>query len=98
MSLRGSATTSTSSAWVDAVRPQVAVASAGWSAQHGHPSRLAVERLHRYTDDVDAHPFRWWLDRRTSEDVADYREAVYSTAVDGHVVIESDGEAWRVIP
>jgi beta-lactamase superfamily II metal-dependent hydrolase len=93
----GSGTTSTGTPWVEAVRPRVAIASAAFDAKHGHPSRRAVERVHRHTDDVDAHAFRWWLDRSTPQDLADYREAVYSTAVDGHVVVESDGASYRVV-
>jgi beta-lactamase superfamily II metal-dependent hydrolase len=94
----GSALTSTGPAWAAAVRPQVAIASATFHARHGHPARRAVERLHPHTDDIAPHRFRWWIDRTTPEDIADYREAIYSTAVDGHIVVESDGDSYWVLP
>lgn len=40
--------TSTSEAWVTAVRPSIALVSAGWLNQFRHPHPTVVERLHRH--------------------------------------------------
>lgn len=90
----GSNATSTSAEWVAATRPEIAVASAGHNNTYGHPHRDVVARIVDYTIDAEPHRFRWsWREGSVARftDFSDYTEAVYSTAVNGNIVITTDG-------
>lgn len=99
MGHHGSKATSTGQAFAAAVSPEVAIVSATRSKKHGHPGKDAVQRLEPHTKDHAGHKFLWWLDSNTPEFVDPYKETVYSTAVNRHIVVESDGSAvYRVRP
>lgn len=90
----GSNATSTSAEWAAVVRPEIAVASAGHNNTYGHPHRDVVGRIEPYTITADAHPFRWsWREGQVAKfaDFDAYTEAVYSTAVNGTIVVTTDG-------
>jgi beta-lactamase superfamily II metal-dependent hydrolase len=92
----GSKHTSTSPDWVNATLPEVAVASAALSPIHGHPNDALRARLEAKTDPAKAHPIRWWHNKDQGYTVADYKEAIYSTATNGTIVITSDGSSYDV--
>jgi len=95
MGHHGSRVTSTGQPWSDAVKPKIAIASAGEKNQYGHPSKEVIDRLAVYTkDDSAAHsmisatgkkPHYQW------HEVDNFTEAIYSTAASGNIVITSDG-------
>lgn len=90
----GSSTTSTSADWLEATRPELAVASAGYDNTYGHPRKSVVEAASNYTTDDAAHPIRWgWWNAGHAEygNVDDYEEAVYSTATSNTIVVTSNG-------
>lgn len=95
----GSNATSTSAEWAQAVQPKVAVVSAGAKNSYGHPSQTVIKRLEPYTMTAKPHDFRWSI--RTNgksqfQDVADYTEAIYTTSVDGNIVVVTDGQTLDV--
>ena len=95
----GSLATSTGQAWADVVRPEVAIASAAFTNRFGHPRKEIVERLDDFTVETDAHRMRHATGTQGDyvfETVADYREAIYSTAVNGNIVVTSDGQTYSV--
>jgi len=98
MGHHGSRTTSTGTRFAAAVAPDVAIASATRHKKHGHPGRDAVRRLHPYTHDHAGHRFLWWENKSTKEELDDYRESNYSTAVNRNIYVESDGATYRVQP
>lgn len=92
----GSSTTSTSVAWLDAVKPEIATVSSGHENEHGHPRKIVVDRVAQHTSSADPHAFRWYKSQRAHEDLPSYREAIYGTGASGHIVIESDGQSYWV--
>ena len=93
----GSRVTSTSDEWAKAVRPKIAIASAGFHSTHGHPSGEVVERLAPFTVDNDVHPLTYaqgtkpykWIEQEA------YKEAIYSTSDSGNIVITTDGTKYN---
>jgi len=91
----GSSTTSTSQAWVDALRPELAVASAS-GTQYGHPRRTVIERLFPYTDNVEQHQIQWGFRAPAggySYPQINTAEGVFTTSTNGNIVIRSNG-SW----
>jgi beta-lactamase superfamily II metal-dependent hydrolase len=95
----GSKSTSTSMKWVAVVQPEVAVVSAGPNNSHGHPSAEVVKRLEPYTKAWKPHPMTYaegvrnnysWITTKM------YKEAVFSTANSGTIVITSDGLSYDI--
>lgn len=93
----GSSTTSTSQTWADAIQRQVAIASCSFSNSYGHPRQSVFARLEPHTIAAEAHPVRWALSQRQFENVDNYEEAIYSTATNGDIVVETDGETYSVV-
>lgn len=102
MGHHGSRSTSTSDEWATAVRPKIAIASAGYHSKHGHPSGEVVERLATFTVDHEAHPLTYaqgtspykWIEHEA------YKEAIFSTSDSGNIVITTDGTKYdtRYVP
>ena len=91
----GSSATSTDNDWAEAVRPEVAVASAGWHSQHGHPRRSVVRTVDDYTISWEAHSFSQSSGSKPNylwHDSSTYREAIFNTASNGTVVIATEGD------
>ncbi|MCI0676137.1 MAG: MBL fold metallo-hydrolase [Phycisphaerales bacterium] len=93
----GSRVTSTSPVWANTVKPEVCIASAAYTKMHGHPSHDLRERLEPHTDTVNAHKIRWWNGKDSSYNLSDYKEATYSTARSGTIVVKSDGQTFSVL-
>jgi beta-lactamase superfamily II metal-dependent hydrolase len=49
-----------------------------------------------FTVDAEVHWVRWWKGKETYSDHRKYREAVYSTATNGDIVVTSDGHGYEV--
>jgi beta-lactamase superfamily II metal-dependent hydrolase len=95
----GSATTSTSQEWAAAVRPEVAIISAGYENRFGHPNKDVVERLAAFAKPVSAHPFRWgWREGRSPrfEDLPAFEKAIYSTATNGTIHVSTAGRGYQL--
>jgi competence protein ComEC len=100
MGHHGSNATSTSVPWADTVKPEIAVASAGKNNTYGHPHRDVVQRLEPHTAAAEPHRFRWsWRDGGTPKfkNFTKYKEAIYSTAVNGNIAITTDGTEIEVV-
>lgn len=101
----GSAATSTDIHWVDAVRPKTVIVSAAYRNGYGHPRKMVMEKLARTTIDVSPHPFRWAKKRRKGSGGSKYKfenfremtKGMYNTAVNGTVVVISDGKDFEVL-
>jgi competence protein ComEC len=91
----GSSRTSTSDAWIDTVRPEVATVSAGFTNHHGHPRSDVITRVARRTTRAAPHRFRWYETQSHFVD-RDYDEAIYATGTNGNIVVESDGASFWV--
>ena len=89
--------TSSSRKWARKVKPEVSIATAAFGQKHGHPKRNIVNRLAGYADSAPVHNLRVWLNRSTLEDRPSYDKAIYSTATNGTIVVQSDGSAYDVI-
>ncbi|MBO6946398.1 MAG: SH3 domain-containing protein [Rhodospirillales bacterium] len=96
----GSSTTSTSKEWAETVRPKLAVASASYGNSYGHPRWTVISRLEPFTEEADPHPIRFAKKpegrRHYFVDEDQYREAIYTTAVNGTVVVTSNGQGFEV--
>jgi len=98
----GSEATSTSKRWADTLSPKLAIISAGYENTYGHPRQEVVDRLTPHTPNVEAHGFRSAMKnplggrRYVFTDVEDYREAVYSTAMSGTLIVSSSGTGFSV--
>lgn len=94
----GSRVTSTSDAWVSAVRPKTAIASAGYHSAHGHPSEEVVERLTTFTADNDSHPLTYAQGKKPYKWIEEeaFKEAIYSTSDSGNIVITTDGANYEI--
>jgi len=91
----GSLATSTSTSWADTVRPEIAVASAGWRSRYGHPRREVLERLEGHTIAWDPHRITSATGRQndyTWHDDDNYREGIFLTATNGSVVVTTRGD------
>jgi beta-lactamase superfamily II metal-dependent hydrolase len=94
----GSRTTSTSDKWVATVKPEVAIASAGFHSAHGHPSEDIVLRLEPFTTGHAEHtltyargrkPYKW-------QEKDGYKEAIFNTADNGNIVVSTNGEKYVI--
>jgi len=96
----GSRVTSTSEAWVEAVSPKLAIASAGTHSSHGHPSEEVVQRLEPFTEDGMSHALTYARGVKPYTWIAhdEYTEAIYSTADSGTLVLTSDGMTYAIQP
>ena len=96
----GSETTSTSDTWLQHVRPWTAVASAGYHNSHQHARRDVIRRLQPWTISAQPHQIRYgWRTGQVRRlwTQGNYRESIYSTAVNGNVVITSDGTSYTIL-
>ena len=82
--------------WVTATSPEMAIASATIEVKHGHPNTDVRSRIEGSTIAAQSHRVLWWDDRTTPDDEPDYREAVYSTATNGTIVITTNGSTFSV--
>ncbi len=87
----GSKWSSTSAAWVNVTSPEIAIASAALSKIHGHPNVALRSRLEAKTVEASPHKIRWWSTKSKGKTTNNYREAIYSTATNGTIVITTDG-------
>ena len=95
----GSLATSTGVTWAGTVRPRSAVVSAAYDNGFGHPRREVIERLDDFTVDAEPHMMRTATGSQpiyTFQNVSDYRESIYSTAVSGNVIVTSSGSGYSV--
>lgn len=100
----GSLTTSTSARWAMVTKPEVAVVSCSYSNGFKHPHSEVVKRLIGFTlEEPKGHEFRWAVDpdgdgplKAVLKDLDGFKEAVYTTARNGDVVVRSDGTAYSV--
>lgn len=95
----GSSTTSTSQDWAETIRPDVAIVSAAFQNRFGHPRKEVLQRLAPFTKSEEVHPMRWgWSERRRAkfENVTSFKEAIYSTATNGTIVLSSDGTHYWI--
>ncbi len=95
----GSLATSTGVPWASTVKPRTAVVSAAYVNGFGHPRKEVIERLDDFTVDTDPHMMRTATGTKPNyifENVDDYRESIYSTAVSGNVIVTSGGNGYAV--
>jgi beta-lactamase superfamily II metal-dependent hydrolase len=92
----GSKWTSTSDQWADTVKAEVAIASAAFTAKHGHPADEIRSRLERHATTAQPHKMRWWYNSSQSYNDDDYAEAIYCTARSGNILVTSDGQSFTV--
>ena len=85
----GSLKTSSSQTWIEAIQPEISIASAGWSNTHGHPRQEVITRVEPYAREWTRHtmvaatgskPYAWVED-------AQYSKAVFNTAASSTVVV-----------
>ena len=92
----GSRATSTSQKWVDTLKPEYAVVSAGYENSYGHPQQEVIDRVAGATIDAPAHAMRTVTGTKGSykyHDDPDYKEAIYATNVDGNIVVTTSGHS-----
>jgi len=99
LSRHGSNSTSTEHDWVDAISPKVAVASSAYENEAGYPQKEVFDLLADYTwdnsiTDRPTHTARYYVSPTHGETIRNYHESIYSTAVNGNVVITSNGSPW----
>ena len=78
--------------------------SCGYTKSYGHPRREVMKRLEPFTENLSTgHKFRWAFDpdgsgplRRRTRNVSSYKEAIYTTARNGNIVVTSDGTRYDV--
>jgi competence protein ComEC len=95
----GSLSTSTSKNWADTLSPEVAIVSAGYENQHGHPRQEVIQRLEPHTSSAGAHSFVSATGKRgnyTWHHSDQYMEAIYSTVTNGKILVTTDGNSWQV--
>ena len=95
----GSNGTCTEHDWVDAISPKAAVTSTAYNNEEGYPHKSVFDLLADYTwdssiNDRAPHTVRYYVAPNSSETIEGYSEAIYSTAVNGNVVITSNGSPW----
>jgi len=91
--------TSSTDPWLAALRPETAVVSAAYNSPYAHPRLKVIERVEPFTDHAPAHLFRWGVGSGNTaqlEDTPDYKESIFSTATNGHMVVASDGESYTI--
>ncbi|MBI2900580.1 MAG: hypothetical protein HYY17_10370 [Planctomycetes bacterium] len=92
----GSYATSTQPAWMDRLKPEFAVASAGRDNRYGHPSRTVVERGQDYYLRVPPHAVRWATRSGTAGLVdVSYDRAFWNTGSSGTVRVVATGARER---
>lgn len=92
----GSRATSTSQQWVDTLKPEYAVVSAGYENSYGHPQQEVINRVAGATIDAPGHAMRTVSGTKGSykyHDDPDYKEAIYATNVDGNIVVTTSGHS-----
>jgi beta-lactamase superfamily II metal-dependent hydrolase len=98
----GSEATSTSSAWAEATKPEVATVSCGLDNKFAHPRKEVIERLQPFAFDLsEGHKFRWGFnppgpDKVKFKDFDDFTDSIYTTAKNGTIVIKSNGTTFDV--
>ena len=102
----GSRTTSTDKKWVQATKPEIAVASAARGQtsgppkeqgnQYGHLAKEVFDRVRPCTSKVSAHSVVFCDGPFQCEEESNEIRAVYSTASSGTIVVKSDGSGWEV--
>jgi len=98
----GSLATSTGTRWADTLKPQIAVASAGYENSHGHPRLEVISRLTPHTIDLQPHPVRTATRRASGGRQYNFQtqeseiEGIFTTSTNGNVVITSDGVGFDV--
>jgi beta-lactamase superfamily II metal-dependent hydrolase len=82
--------------WARHVAPQAVVFSAG--AAHGQPGQAVGDRyLASVFEDVALHPMWWDPSPDGTTQPFETTRAVYSTALSGRVIVDSDGQAFSMI-
>ncbi|HEY4213689.1 MAG TPA: MBL fold metallo-hydrolase [Steroidobacteraceae bacterium] len=77
-------------AWAAAIAPQIVVFSAGSS--HGHPNNEAAAGYREHLFGVKPHPMHTAKDKLTACVKKSSTKAEYVTALNGTIVVETDGE------
>lgn len=97
MGHHGSLSTSTSVQWANTVKAEVCLASAAYRRVYGHPHVGLRERLELHATSAPAHRMLWW-DGKFGDRVylSNYKEAIYNTAVNWDVTVESNGNWYDV--
>ena len=102
----GSRTTSTDKWWVQATKPEIAVASAARGRTsgptnkqgngYGHLAKEVFDRVRPCTSKVSAHSVVFCDGPFQCKEKSNETRAVYSTASSRTVVVKSDGSGWEV--
>tara|TARA_R110000824_G_scaffold191913_3_gene373765 strand:+ start:3894 stop:5078 length:1185 start_codon:yes stop_codon:yes gene_type:complete len=95
----GSSTTSTGDDWLEAIKPEIAIASAEYKSRFAHPRKSVIERLEPYTKEVAPHAMHIGSGRQpnyTYTDTENYTDGIYSTATNGNVIIRTDGSGYEI--
>lgn len=90
----GSLATSTSHEWVDKLKPEYAVVSAGYENGYGHPRKEIIDRVALATIEASSHSMCTVTGKKGAyryHDTESYNEAIYATAVDGSIVVTTAG-------
>ena len=88
---------STSPAWVNRTRPEVAVVSAQFEHRYGHPHRVPTRRVAASTVPAPPHAFRYWHGMNQPHvDLADYDEAIFFTGTNGTIELVTDGVRYTI--
>lgn len=95
----GDFATSTSQKWLSVVKPLYTLISAGYNNSYGYPRKEIIKRLEEYTMEGGPHLmtyateveglYKWHTDSQ-------YKESIFSTAVNGTIVLTSTGERWSI--
>ena len=92
---------SSSKDWLDAIQPQVAIVSCEHYNTFNHPRKNIVKRIAGHTVDLTTpHKMRTGVgsyDDPEYEPQHEFREAIYSTAAQGTIVVRTDGSKYSVI-
>jgi len=94
----GSLATSTAPDFADAVRPRMAIFSAGLNNTYGHPREEIVTRLAPFTSDTAAkHRVGSWKPAtKRSSAFHSTKEEIYATPDSGTIVMKSDGKTFAI--
>ena len=102
----GSRTTSTDKRWVQATKPEIAVASAARGRtsgptkkqgnKYGHLAKEVFDRVRPCTSRASAHSVVFCDGPFRCKEKSNETRTVYSTASSGTVVVKSDGSGWEV--
>jgi competence protein ComEC len=92
----GSRSTSSSTDWIRATSPEVAIASAALRNRYGHPSATVIRRAARYTGLTTGHFLRVWDGPDEPFNRTGYQESILCTGSNGNIVVTTDGTTYDV--